>query len=299
MSYVVSLKISTGVQSHYIRNNKSNGQKNIRCFPRCALTGHRVAGFCGSGIKASVSVSAANTASKSRPVKKQSKKDAKEEESNGTVGEGKTSDVPSDQKFDFDDLVVVAEFLMWDPDHKPSESQIKTGTFYEADPVLALVKTRGNSLAPLFRANSPEDAEGDVSNGKSSLAPDKEEKSFVIEPTCWHYGWKSHKHSNGTTHFLRVYAFQRVRDESGENYLKCLAYDDTSRFTISSSKRYQRRSDGNMRDISGAPIAKRRNIASEKKQERAKKAPGKKEDKKKGKRPATSTKSDAKRAKKN
>ena len=80
MSYVVSLKISTGVQSHYIRNNKSNGQKNIRCFPRCALTGHRVAGFCGSGIKASVSVSAANTASKSRPVKKQSKKDAEGED---------------------------------------------------------------------------------------------------------------------------------------------------------------------------------------------------------------------------
>jgi hypothetical protein len=49
---------------------------------------------------------------------------------------------------------------------------------------------------------------------------------------CWHYGWTSHKHSNATTHLLRVYAFQRI-----DKYLKCLAYDDTARFTISSSKR--------------------------------------------------------------
>ena len=52
MSYVVSLKITTVVQSHYIRNNKSNGQKNIRCFPRCALTGHRVAVNVKNPLKA-------------------------------------------------------------------------------------------------------------------------------------------------------------------------------------------------------------------------------------------------------
>ena len=98
------------------------------------------------------------------------------------------------------------------------------------------------------------------------MLPVKTEKSFIIDPTCWHYGWTSHKHSNATTHLLRVYAFQRI-----EKYLKCLAYDDTARFTISSSKRYQRRSDGNMADISGAPIAKRRKIASEKQQEKKQK----------------------------
>ena len=82
MSYVVSLKITTGVQNHYIRNNKSNGQKNIRCFPRCALTGHRVAGFCGSGIKASVGVSIAGNTSKSRQTKKHAKTETNEKESN-------------------------------------------------------------------------------------------------------------------------------------------------------------------------------------------------------------------------
>ena len=47
----MQVKITTEVQTQYIRNNKSNGQKNLRCFPECAMKGgHRMAGFCGSHL---------------------------------------------------------------------------------------------------------------------------------------------------------------------------------------------------------------------------------------------------------
>ena len=223
------LKILTKVQNHYIRNNKSNGQKNIRCFPRCTQFGHRTAGFCGSGITLSFVL-----------FRQAPRSSAKE-------GDDKTSQAAVlatfDHAFNFNDIVVVAEFLRAGPDSE--NSHVTKNSFYEAAPIMNRVKRRGNSLAPLFLARlvaqAPEEA------GTSPV-----ERSFTIEPSCWHYGWKSHKHSNTTKHFLRVYAFQRIG-----RYLKCLSYDDTSFFTISSSKRYQRKSEGVTGDISGAPIAKR------------------------------------------
>ena len=77
--------------------------------------------------------------------------------------------------------------------------------------------------------------------------------NYVIEPTCWHYGWKSHKHSNGMKHFLRVYAMYLI----GNKFL-CLGMDDTTQFTVASSKRFRRTySEDMIADISGAPIVKR------------------------------------------
>jgi hypothetical protein len=162
VSYEVVLKIGTTVQSHYIRNNKSNGQKNIRCYPRCARSGHRVAGFCGSGISVFVQVSPttelkSGTSSSTTAAVKRGHKVPTNDKTSLVEGEAA-------EKFNFDDLVIVAEFLMWDPEAGEVASMIKTGTFYEADPVLNLVKTRGNNLAPLFLANSAEDEE-------SKLAP--------------------------------------------------------------------------------------------------------------------------------
>ena len=36
----------------YLRNNRSSGQKSLRCFPHCAAKGHRVSGFCGDKLEA-------------------------------------------------------------------------------------------------------------------------------------------------------------------------------------------------------------------------------------------------------
>jgi len=228
MSISAELNILTKVQNHYIRNNKSNGQKNIRCFPRCTQFGHRTAGFCGSGVVLSCDVT--------RLEPQLSNKD--EDETVKALNQA-----TFDFVFDFNDIIVVAEFLRAGPDSE--KSHVTKNSFYEAAPIMNRVKRRGNNLAPLFLARfmdqTPEE------RAKNPL-----QRCFTIEPSCWHYGWKSHKHSNTTKHFLRVYAFHRIG-----GYLKCLSHDDTTSFTISSSKRYQRRSDGETGDISGAPIAKR------------------------------------------
>ena len=36
----------------YLRNNRSSGQKSLRCFPRCCDRGHQAQGFCGTPIYA-------------------------------------------------------------------------------------------------------------------------------------------------------------------------------------------------------------------------------------------------------
>ena len=36
----------------FLRNNRSTGQKSLRCFPRCCDQGHKAQGFCGSPIYA-------------------------------------------------------------------------------------------------------------------------------------------------------------------------------------------------------------------------------------------------------
>jgi len=38
----------------YHRNNKTNGHKNIRCFPECCQGGHEADGFCGQVLKVNV-----------------------------------------------------------------------------------------------------------------------------------------------------------------------------------------------------------------------------------------------------
>ena len=35
-------------RDHYVRNNRSKGQKNLRCFPHCNTSGHTDHGFCGA-----------------------------------------------------------------------------------------------------------------------------------------------------------------------------------------------------------------------------------------------------------
>ena len=36
----------------YVRNNKANNTKNLRCFPECSTIGHRARCFCGREVSA-------------------------------------------------------------------------------------------------------------------------------------------------------------------------------------------------------------------------------------------------------
>ena len=50
---MVTLTFISSFRSHYLRNNRGSGKKNIRCFPRCTRRGpggHVSKGFCGNLI---------------------------------------------------------------------------------------------------------------------------------------------------------------------------------------------------------------------------------------------------------
>ena len=44
----------------YLRNNRSTGQKSLRCFPRCCDQGHKKQGFCGTPIFATAVIQKTN-----------------------------------------------------------------------------------------------------------------------------------------------------------------------------------------------------------------------------------------------
>jgi hypothetical protein len=49
------IKFEQSFETEYLRNNKTNGSKNIRCFPKCSLPHHCSHGFCWQPIKAQLS----------------------------------------------------------------------------------------------------------------------------------------------------------------------------------------------------------------------------------------------------
>jgi len=44
------------LSSLYFRNNRSTGQKSLRCFPSCGIRGHTAQGFCGAPIQARLQI---------------------------------------------------------------------------------------------------------------------------------------------------------------------------------------------------------------------------------------------------
>lgn len=52
MVLIRELNFTKPFSESYLRNNRSTGQKSLRCFPHCAAKGHRVSGFCGDKLEA-------------------------------------------------------------------------------------------------------------------------------------------------------------------------------------------------------------------------------------------------------
>ena len=42
--------------SHYQRNNKAKGRKNLRCFPCCRADGHKTNRYCGRPVRAVIKI---------------------------------------------------------------------------------------------------------------------------------------------------------------------------------------------------------------------------------------------------
>ena len=53
--FIVDITSSISDDVTYLRNNKAEGEKNVRCFPQCNSDGHCSSSFCGSSIKATLS----------------------------------------------------------------------------------------------------------------------------------------------------------------------------------------------------------------------------------------------------
>jgi len=51
----ISAKMLSKCRTHYLRNNKRGGLKNLRCFPECLPSGHHPTGFCGHSVSVRLS----------------------------------------------------------------------------------------------------------------------------------------------------------------------------------------------------------------------------------------------------
>ena len=248
-----------------LHNSKKNGQKNIRCFPRCVPGGHRMAGFCGSNVLVSAKFpkppAAPADGDEDSIVKIAEQQGAalEEEKSSSEPSTGKKQASESEDELpSLHNTIVMSEFLVANDPNKegpgPVRIQIKLGSYYDSKPIMDLLKLAiRQSFSNPGERPCPQPFLARLEGGAEKARQADGSYIFNVQPKCWHYGWKSHKHANCTNHFLRVYAFQKVG-----NAFKCVAMDDSEFFTVSSSKRFRR--DCNMtgrEDISGAPIVKR------------------------------------------
>ena len=56
MIHLSDLKFVKPFSVSYLRNNRSSGQKSLRCFPQCTEKGHIASGFCGDHLEATATV---------------------------------------------------------------------------------------------------------------------------------------------------------------------------------------------------------------------------------------------------
>ena len=56
MVVMTDLKFTVPFSISYLRNNRSSGQKSLRCFPHCTEKGHIASGFCGDHLEATATI---------------------------------------------------------------------------------------------------------------------------------------------------------------------------------------------------------------------------------------------------
>ena len=56
MVIISDLSFTKPFSVSYLRNNRSSGQKSLRCFPQCTEKGHIASGFCGDHLEATATI---------------------------------------------------------------------------------------------------------------------------------------------------------------------------------------------------------------------------------------------------
>jgi len=188
----------------YLRNNRRGGQKNIRCFPTCSADGHKSAGFCGQAVSLVVSIDEASSKNGEDIVAVAEFVQLKETDPKKTKS-GKKSKVASEAKV---------------------ERSVEVGTLLPREYLDDNVRVKKDPLRRFILGNK---VQGDVVNTDGNK---KYSATFEFLPTCWHYSWRSNKHSTNKQHCLRVYLLQKTAEDA----LKCVDVYDSPSFSLFSSK---------------------------------------------------------------
>jgi hypothetical protein len=168
----------------YLRNNRSGGRKNVRCFPSCSPGGHSSSGFCGEKL---------------------------------TLELVKGSSV----------TMCLAEFLPAETDANTSDFAL--GTVHTAEDIALLIRSKKKPLARFLEGKLVGDEDS------SSLSSPSPVRVFGWKPSCYHYGFRSNKHSTMKQHILRAYALEAIAGSAGSFIVKDIV--DTPTFSIFSSKK--------------------------------------------------------------
>lgn len=188
----------------YLRNNRRGGQKNIRCFPACSPGGHKCAGFCGQAVKLVVSTDTCKaTVAVAEFVQLNNCENAgKQKEANGNATATNCQSAGTGN----------------------AALQLQVGTVVPKEYLSDNVRVKKDPLRRFINGNKVQES----TNATSS--------SFTCDflPTCWHYSWRSNKHSTNKQHCLRVYLFQE--DDANSDKMKCVDVYDSPSFSLFSSK---------------------------------------------------------------
>ena len=194
----------------YLRNNRRGGQKNIRCFPACSHDGHKCAGFCGQAVK--LDVTSTNTTSNIVAVAEFVQLQTNVPQTKTTAGTKKAAKKKATKKANAG---------------TPQVLPIKVGTTVPLQYLHENVRIKKDPLRRFINGNKVHE----------DIVLKSNTSSFAYEflPTCWHYSWRSNKHSTNKQHCLRVYLFQQ-QEEAMDTMMKCIDVFDSPSFSLFSSK---------------------------------------------------------------
>ena len=156
--------------------------------------------------------------------------------------------LPSSFFFDRD-VIAVGRFTFADTEREVEDDvSLQVGGEYELNYISSNIKTRDQPKLSLFHGTSV------VEQGTSDNTPAN--LMFKFEPSSWHYGWRSSKHTKNLTHAFWVYIFCPV--PGSPTKVRCVLRCCTRSFTLASSKRAKLQP-----DASTAQAAHRSNATAE------------------------------------
>jgi hypothetical protein len=271
----VTLVYNTEFEEHYLRNNRSAGRKNMRCFPSCSQLGHKNLGFCGGAIELSLRLSKNNM--KAQTVNNSNLRIFLE-----------MRVIPGDKKMTPQqygglceaNVSLNATYPVRYIETMAKTTKAQTRPLFEAKILspkvvqqtqqycqmkalrlkIAIKEKKNNkagALATLAALASTKTAPKKISKVqmmKAEKPPIRKKRKFscvpashkayagpeiqyYVRPRSWHYGWIANKHTHGFLHYVRAYLFEKTGDNG--DCLQCIEICDSDTFVVSSSKRWQ------------------------------------------------------------